>query len=352
MRKNSLILSILFVTKHGDSKYTKDISSKYDCKIVHSIKSMDRAINSSSPDIIVLDNNLISTKFDEGLVRISTVERMIHIILLVDYSGDAVPRLSLGITDFFVKPVIPDLLLAKINAYMQFIQDIKLSTRMNVKIHDKLKEKSVEIIRLQTSVIGVLSEAIEFRDFDTETHNLRTQRYAEILIRKLLEEPNKYQREVSLWDIDNHILASQLHDIGKISIPNEILLKEDPLTEEEFNKIKEHVNIGVKIIDKILKRYGSNTYLEIAKIYIESHHEYWNGHGYPNHLSGTSIPLEGRILAIIDVYDAITAARPYKHPKSHVDAVAMINAQSGIQFDPEIVRIFNMVSNQFRKITI
>lgn len=349
MEDKSLTLIVLFVVRCLDHmKYLCLLDKNYKIKIVHSIKDMEKFTNEKTPDLIVLDNDLMKTILDKDIIKFSALNIMIPILLLVNNHQDAINGLKMGIDDFYMKPMVPELLSKRIQIHIKSMMDLKLSTIMNIKIHDQLKEKSEELIRLQSSIIGALSEAIEFRDFDTETHNLRTQSYVEIMIRKMLEEPNPYTREIGLWDISDHIIASQLHDIGKIGIPDNILLKKDPLTPDEYEKIKEHVIIGERIIDKILKKLGRNTYLEIAKIYIISHHEYWNGKGYPNKLSGTDIPLEGRILAIVDVYDALTSTRPYKAAKTHEDAVYIINAGSGSQFDPEIVNIFNIVSSQFK----
>lgn len=349
MKQNSLVLSILFVVGSIDRRiFKKIITSDYKFKIVHSIRAMERILNNQSPDLIVLDNELVETLFDKDIVKTVSLERMIPILMLVETQRDAIRVLPLGISDFFIKPVIPELLRTRIEVYMKSAIDLKLSTKMNIKIHDQLKKKSDELIKLQSDIINVLSEAIEFRDFDTETHSLRTKSYVEIMIRTMLEVPNSYQKEISLWDVESHILSSQLHDIGKIGIPDEILLKREQLTEEEFEIIKQHVIIGERIVDKILKRSGHNEYLEIARKYISAHHEFWNGKGYPRQLSGSNIPLEGRIMAVVDVYDAITSARPYKNQGSHNTAVATIKASSGIQFDPEVVRIFSMVAPKFR----
>lgn len=349
MKQNSLVLSVLFVVGIDERRrYSKLVNNQYKTKVVYSVQSMGNVLNTQTPDLIIIDHDLIKTILDEDIIKSTTGDRKIPIILLVNSQDDAVHGLDFGIADYFIKPMIPELLMNRIKVHMKFAQEIKLSTRLNIRIHDMLKQKSEELIKMQSSIIGVLSEAIEFRDFDIETHNLRTQAYIEIMIRKMLVIPNIYQREIGLWDIESHILSSQLHDIGKIGIPDEVLLKKTPLTKEEFIRIQEHVNIGERIINKILNRSGQNTYLEIAKKYIVNHHEYWNGDGYPNRLFGTNIPLEGRIIAVVDVYDALTSARPYKIAESHQNAVATINAASGIHFDPEVVRIFNMVSSQFK----
>lgn len=349
MKQNSLVISVLFVVRCMDRKvFKKLIPSDYKTKIVHSIRAMEEVLNNQSPDLIVIDNDLIKSLFDQDIVKTTSIDRMIPTIMIVESQRDALMVLPLGISDFFIKPIIPELLRNRIEAYLKSVIDLKLSTKLNIKIHDQLKKKSEELIKLQSDIINVLSEAIEFRDFDTETHSLRSKSYVEIMIRTMLEVPNTYQKEISLWDIDRHIMSSQLHDIGKIGIPDNILLKKERLTDDEFEVIKQHVVIGERIIDRILLRSGKNEYLEIAKRYISGHHEFWNGKGYPRQLARTDISLEGRIMAVVDVYDAITAARPYKTQGSHTTAVATIKASAGIQFDPEIVRIFSIVAPRFR----
>lgn len=348
MKKDSSDLTILFVVERlNHSKYTRYINKRYNIKVVYSVSAMESEINVKNPDLVILDNDLIRNQSDENLVTVTTLKRMVPVILLINFYQEALRKLNLGFVDFFLKPIIPKLLEHRIDIHIKSIQDLKLSTKMNLVIHDKLKEKTEELIKMQTSIIGVLSEAIEFRDFATETHNLRTQTYVEAMLRKMIETPNEYQKEISLWDIDMHILASQLHDIGKIGISDNVLLKNDTLSVSEFIEIQEHVNIGIQIIDKILSHTGDNEYLQIAKRYIISHHEHWDGNGYPNGLKGTDIPLEGRILAIVDVYDALTSARPYKKPIDHESAVMIINSGFGTQFDPGLADIFNLTSDRF-----
>jgi putative two-component system response regulator len=155
-----------------------------------------------------------------------------------------------------------------------------------------------------------------------------------------------YAADISKWDRELVILSSQLHDVGKIGIPDHILLKPGKLTPEEFDKMQQHAVIGSKIIEKIEKSTSERKFIKHAKLMAGTHHEKWDGSGYPIGLSEISIPLEGRIMAVVDVYDALISARPYKQPFSHEQAVEIIEDGGGAHFDPRITDVFLKVSDE------
>jgi len=146
--------------------------------------------------------------------------------------------------------------------------------------------------------------------------------------------------------------SARLHDIGKIAIPDSILNKPDRLNEKEFEIMKNHVQAGEHIIDKIISRTQEETFWNKAKIFASYHHEHWDGTGYPRGLKGPEIPLQGRILALVDVYDALTSERIYKKAFEHEKAVEIIISESGKQFDPKIVEVFSEVHERFKNIEI
>ena len=156
-----------------------------------------------------------------------------------------------------------------------------------------------------------------------------------------------YEKELSSWDNNLFVLSSQLHDVGKISIRDDILLKPGKLTAQEFDEMKKHTDYGVEIITRIAEKTTDNEFLQYAKVLAGSHHEKWNGSGYPHHLSGEDIPLMGRLMALVDVYDALTNVRPYKEAFSHDKAVNIIKRERGIHFDPLIVDVFLMHEREF-----
>jgi putative two-component system response regulator len=153
-------------------------------------------------------------------------------------------------------------------------------------------------------------------------------------------EQGAYLDELLSWDIELFLQSSQLHDVGKISIHDNILLKPDKLTDGEFEEMKKHAIFGEEIIDRIQKNTQENAFLTHAKIMAGSHHEKWDGSGYPRGATGKDIPLQGRIMAIADVYDALVSKRPYKEPFSHDKAMQIMRESRGTHFDPVILDVF------------
>jgi putative two-component system response regulator len=152
------------------------------------------------------------------------------------------------------------------------------------------------------------------------------------------------------WDIDLVMRSSRLHDVGKITIGEKLLLKPGKLTNEEFENMKKHTIFGEQIIDTIMAETAESDFLKYARIFAGTHQEKWDGTGYPNGLRGEEIPLQGRLMAIADVYDNLTSARPYKQAFTHDEAVRTIIEGSGTHFEPALVRIFEKSSEQFKKI--
>jgi PAS domain S-box-containing protein len=211
-------------------------------------------------------------------------------------------------------------------------------------------EKTREVQSLQSAIISTVADLVEFRDRSTGGHVLRTQLYMKALIEGLLLR-GFYRDEISSWNI-NHVLSSApLHDMGKIAISDTILNKPAKLTPKEFEIMKTHVQVGVEAIDRILSKTKEKHFLRHARNIVGTHHENWDGTGYSNGLKGEDIPLEGRIMAVADVYDALVSERPYKEPYSHEDAVKIIEEGAWTRFDPLVVEVFRDVKNQFKAIS-
>jgi len=198
----------------------------------------------------------------------------------------------------------------------------------------------------------VLSDLIEHRNEGKEGHIERTTTYLKLLIDGMLER-RVYTHELGKFNIELLVPSACLYDIGKISIPEVILSKPGRLTKEEFEIIKTHTIKGEQIIDKIAAKTGKNDdFLRYAKLFAGNHHELWNGRGYPHGLEKTDIPILGRIIAVIDVYDALISERPYKTPFSTEEAFKIIMDGAGEQFDPLIVDVFLEIKDQIQNITI
>jgi putative two-component system response regulator len=202
------------------------------------------------------------------------------------------------------------------------------------------------VLNLQLAVIKTLANLVEYRDELTGGHVERTRSYLAILLDAMVEH-KLYLEEVTSWDRDLFLLSSLLHDVGKIAISDSILLKPDKLTDAEFNDMKKHTWFGVKIIEEIEKEIPESNVLSYAKTLAGTHHEKWDGNGYPDGLKGNEIPLPGRLMAIADVYDNLISTRPYKQPVAHAEAVAIIADGRGTQFDPYLVDVFLSVADKF-----
>jgi putative two-component system response regulator len=173
--------------------------------------------------------------------------------------------------------------------------------------------------------------------------------YLKILVESMLEK-GIYQNLSQGWDIDLLLRSSQLHDIGKIGIEDSILQKPGSLTEKEFALMKQHTTLGVKVIEKIEKASSSCDFLDYAKVFAGTHHEKWDGTGYPYGLEKETIPLPGRLLSIADVYDALTSKRPYKPPIPHAEAVGIILQEKDSYFDPTLIDLFLPLSGKFLEV--
>lgn len=217
--------------------------------------------------------------------------------------------------------------------------------------HDGLEKKvsngARELVRTKNAVIFGLAKLAESRDNDTGEHLDRIRSYVTFLAEELAASNAEIDEEF----VRNLSLASSLHDIGKVGIPDSILLKPGSLTPEERGIMELHTLIGGECLDAIHARLGENAFMHIARQVAYYHHERWDGTGYPHSLKGEEIPLVARIVAVADVYDALTSKRPYKKAMTHLESKAIIIAGSGKHFDPAIVEAFLKLEDKFEEIS-
>ncbi len=215
----------------------------------------------------------------------------------------------------------------------------------------KVRESKDKLISTREGIIYALAYQAGLRDFETGRHLDRTAQFASTLARELRKNHDlkKYINEQYIHDIFH---AAPLHDIGKVGIPDSILLKEGPLSCDEWCTMKKHCEYGAEVLQKASERLPFKSFLDISINLAASHHEWWDGSGYPAGLRGEEIPLSGRIMAVADVYDALRSKRPYKEPFDHERAVNIIKEDRGSQFDPKVVDAFLQVEDKFRKIFI
>lgn len=204
--------------------------------------------------------------------------------------------------------------------------------------------------RTQRALISSLVELTDWRDPETGNHLMRTKTYAKALA-KQLRENKKYRKTITMQFIKDIFDTSSLHDIGKVGIKDSILLKTGKLTDEEFEEMKKHVLIGKQVIQDVIDKFDINeSFIMTARNIAAFHHEKYNGKGYPEGLKGEAIPLEARIFALADVYDALRSKRPYKDEMTHSEVVTIIRTEIGEHFDPDVVDAFLTIGKKFAEI--
>jgi putative two-component system response regulator len=293
------------------------------------------------PDLILLDIEMPEMDGLDALriLKTNCLYAGIPVIFLtgrIDAQVEA-HGFELGAIDFITKPFSPLVLLRRIKTHLD--------------IDELIRERTSHLKRLQNGLVHVLSDMVENRDEQTGGHIERTTRYIKILIKAMLER-GLYIDELHSWDMETTNSSARLHDVGKIIIPDIILNKPSALTDKEFEVMKSHVVEGERIIDRVIERIGEMDFLKIAKLYVGYHHERWDGTGYPRGLKEKDIPLQGRIMAVADVYDALVSKRPYKQPLPDDQAVNIITSEAGKYFDPKIVEVFLEVKDLFREVSM
>ena len=314
------------------------------------------------PDLILLDIEMPEMSGYEAIQLLKKDARFadIPVIFLTakDDAGSELEGLDLGAVDYITKPFSAPLLLKRIARELQVVQQknellvTQTALRDNLAIMEtQVQEKALEVFKLQRAILTNIADLVELRDKCTGGHILRTHLYVQVMIDEMFRS-GTYFDEIEKWNIDEVLSSAKLHDVGKITVPDAILNKPGRLTPEEFDIMKTHVLAGVDAIDRIMSDTYENNYLQHALNIIGTHHEKWDGNGYPIGLKGRNIPLEGRLMAIADVYDALVFIRPYKKAFSHEEARQIFENESGKQFDPALIDVFRGVTDKFEKIAM
>lgn len=284
-----------------------------------------------APDIVLLDLHM---PVMDGFAVLRLLRPLIGegsflpILMLTadDSPGVRKEALHLGANDFLTKPLDASEVVLRIDNLLKTRYFYLQMQEQNLSLERRVAERTAELEQAKLEILHLLARTSEYRDDETGQHTQRVGRIA----RNIALSLGLPRHEVELIE-----QATPLHDIGKIGIADEILLKPGRFTPDEFEQMKRHTEIGARILETSLFPV-----LQVAGEIALTHHEKWNGGGYPRGLSGDRIPLSGRIVAIADFYDALTHERPYKKAWSHEEAIAEIVAQRGVHFDPAVVDAF------------
>ena len=300
-----------------------------------SAKNMYAALKDITPDLILLDVAMPEESGFEAMTHLKANKNhadipVIFLTALTDSFNEAL-GIELGAVDFITKPFSEPVLLNRVKNHLH--------------LDEILYERTEQVARQRDGVALVLADDIECRNAHARGHIARTSAYLKILVEAMIAN-GVYAEEIQGWGTDILVFSTYLHNVGSIAIPKSLLNKPGPLTKEEFETVKTHTTEGEKIINQMIDQTDDVDFLQCAKLTTASHHEHWDGTGYPNGLKEKNIPLPGRITAVADAYDALTSERSYRKAFTPAEAINMIKSESGKQFDPLIVDIFCKIKDQ------
>lgn len=294
--------------------------------IIKIAKTGKRAIEIAEkviPDIILLDIMMPEMNGYEVCRRLKmnpdTSNIPIIFITAKNELVDEVNGFEIGAVDYITKPVVAPIVLARVKNHLKLYN-------LNRELERKVQERTQELVETRFEIIKRLAIAAEYKDNDTGMHIFRIGNYCKIIA-----------LNYGFNEDDANLLfeVSSMHDVGKIGIPDSILQKPGKLDYNEFEIVKTHCDIGTKIIGE-----HDSVLLKIARVIAKQHHEKWDGTGYPDKLKGTEVNIFARIVAVADVFDALTSKRPYKEPWKLDDAIELIKSEAGKHFDPDVVEAF------------
>lgn len=327
----------------------------YTVKVCNSgTKALTFIDDGGKPDLILLDIMM------EGLsgyavikaLKSNEITKSIPVIFLTAMSsiGDEEKGLALGAADYITKPISPAIVLARVKTQLENKAAADFLRDQNVYLETEVTKRTEEISAIQNVTILVMASLAETRDLETGNHIRRTQHYIKALAYKLKSHP-RFRYFLSEAMIETLFKSAPLHDIGKVGIPDAILLKPGKYLPEEFEIMKTHTTLGRDAIEHAETQLGIKVeFLRIAKEIAYYHHEKWDGSGYPTGRSGDDIPISARLMALADVYDALISKRVYKEGMSHERAVSIIVEGRGSHFDEDVVDAFLQIQDAFRTI--
>ena len=325
----------------------------YRTRPVTSGKMALQAAHADPPDLVLLDINMPGMDGYEVCASLKTDKKLKDIpvifISALNETVDKVKAFSLGGVDYITKPFQLEEVRARVDAHLE-LRRLRIQLELhNRNLQNLVREQVKDISDSQAATIIALAKLAEYRDDNTGKHLERVQTYCQLLATKLSETP-RYRNQIDATYIENIYRASPLHDIGKVGIPDNVLLKPGKLTPEEFELMKTHAALGARLLEKVRAKYQKNAFINMGIAITRSYHEKWNGSGYPDGQVGGDITLCARIMAVADVYDALRSKRCYKPAFPHEKSRDIILQDSGTHFDPDVANAFSEVQEDFRAI--
>ncbi len=324
----------------------------YVARPVTSVKQALAAMEVNLPQLILLDISMPDMdgyEFCELLKKdIKTRNIPIIFISAMNSPEDKVKGFKVGAVDFISKPFELEEVTMRVNNHLKIYKMQQELESYNKRLHKMVNEQIKKIIEEEKNFIYALAMLSESKEDPSGAHVRNVGRNCKLLAQSLQFSP-KFEKEITNSFISTIETAAPLHDIGKISISDAILLKPGLLTPEEMKIVRSHAEMGAKTLIELYNMNEHNDFLEMAIDIAHYHHEKWNGKGYPEGLSGNDIPLAARIMAVVDVYDALTSERCYKTAYSHEKSMEIINEESGKSFDPDIIAVFNKIQKQLKR---
>ncbi|MES2606212.1 MAG: two-component system response regulator [Pseudomonadota bacterium] len=332
------------------------LKDMYKVKIANSgEKALKIVATAPAPDLILLD--IMMPEMDGYAVirklKSDVDTRAIPVIFLTAKSEieDEMLGLDLGAVDYITKPISPPIVMARVKTHLQVKRMQDFLRDKATYLEEEVARRTAQLGALQDVTIHAMASLAETRDNETGNHIRRTQHYLKVLAEKLRYNPRFAHFLNDDKTIDLLFKSAPLHDIGKVGIPDRILLKPGRLTPDEFETMKTHTTLGRDAILHAEQELGIEMpFLRYAKEIAYSHQEKWDGSGYPEGLSGDDIPISARLMAVADVYDALISKRVYKEAMSHEKAVAIIEEGRAKHFDPDMVDTFLAVQGEFLRI--